>query len=190
VAEAVGRLAVVACPMLPADDRQWIEEIRARHDPQASRIAAPVTLVFPTNVAEGPLVAHVRAVLQGSGPIHVMLRRAAVAPDAIGGGYHAFLPVEEGSRELLAVHEELYAGLLAARRLAAIPFAPHITIGAHPKRGECERIARLLNDEGRIVRASIQSVDVIEVDGSRVRTVAEISLRVGSDRGAATAGNT
>ena len=76
-----------------------------------------------------------------------------------------------------------------AGRRAAIPFEPHITIGAHPARGECERIARLLNDEGRIVHASIQSVDVIEVDGPRVRTVAEIPLRARGDADAAAAGN-
>ena len=39
--------AVVAFPLLDADDRQWIESIRAKHDPEAKRIAAHFTLVFP-----------------------------------------------------------------------------------------------------------------------------------------------
>ena len=102
MAEAVARLAVVAYPMLSADDCQWIEAIRARHDPLASRIAAHVTLVFPTETAGETLVGHVRSALQCSESIRVTLRHAAVTADAIRGGYDVFLLAEEGSRELLA----------------------------------------------------------------------------------------
>jgi hypothetical protein len=46
----VTRFAVVTYPSLSEDDRRWIEGVRARHDPLALRIAAHVTLVFPTEV--------------------------------------------------------------------------------------------------------------------------------------------
>ena len=36
----MARLAVVAYPVLAPADQRWIDEVRARHDPQASRIAA------------------------------------------------------------------------------------------------------------------------------------------------------
>jgi hypothetical protein len=39
--------AVVAFPTFEAADRQWIESIRAKHDPEAKRIAAHFTLIFP-----------------------------------------------------------------------------------------------------------------------------------------------
>ncbi len=173
----MGSLAVVAYPVLSPGDRRWIEEIRARHDPQASRIAAHVTLVFPTGAAEALLVAHVRGCLQDSAPIRVTLGRAAVGPDAIRGGSYAFLPVEGGSRELIAVHKSLYQGILAGRRHRDIPYVPHVTVGAHPVPGECERVAKLLNDEGRVVTAEITGVHVVLVDETMARTVAEIPLR-------------
>ena len=50
-------LAVVAYPALSEDDHRWIEGIRARYDPLALRIAAHFTLVFPTEVAEAPVLA-------------------------------------------------------------------------------------------------------------------------------------
>ena len=176
------RLAVVAYPTLSDDDRQWIEGIRARYDPLASRIAAHFTLVFPTEVAEVPVVAQVRNALQSLESIPVVLRRAAAFPDAFGSGYYVFLLAEKGHPELLAVHDTLYEGVLAAHRRRDIPFVPHVTVGAHPQLGDCERIASQLNEEHRIVRARINSVDVIEVGESMVRTVAEIPLGFGGNQ--------
>ena len=173
-----GRIAVVAYPALSPDDRQRVEEIRGRYDPQAKRMAAHITLMFPTDVAEATLVAHVRDCLRGSGPIRVTLPRAATAPDAVGGGHHAFLMVEEGSRELHAFHERLYAGVLAGMRSPDIPYVPHITVAADPAPGECEKIAKLLNDQGQPVLSGwITSVDIVRVDEPIVRTVAQIPLR-------------
>jgi 2'-5' RNA ligase len=176
VVGAARRLAVVAYPTLSGEDRRWIEDIRARYDPLASRIAAHFSLVFPTEVAEAPLVAQVRSALRSAEPIPVVLRRAAAFPDAIGSGYKVFLVPEEGHRELVAVHHELYDGALAAHRRRDIPFVPHVTVGAHQQMGECERMANQINDERRIVRAWINSVDVIEVAETTVRTVAEVRL--------------
>jgi 2'-5' RNA ligase len=174
----VARLAVAAYPLLSADDRQWIEQLRARHDPRAASIAAHLTLVFPAEVAEGSLVAHVGTALRGCGPIRLTLGSAAVLPDAAGGGCHyVCLRAEEGRRELRALRERLHEGALARLRDAAISFEPHVTVGAHPERAECERLARCLDDQGRIVRASIASVDVLAVEGTAVRTVAVIPLR-------------
>jgi len=51
-------LAIVAYPVLAADDHRWIEAIRARHDPQAGRIAAHVTLLFPWEGELAALAAH------------------------------------------------------------------------------------------------------------------------------------
>jgi 2'-5' RNA ligase len=168
----VRHLAVVAYPILSADDREWIEGIRTRYDPLASRIAVHFTLVFPTDVAEAPLVAQVRDALQSASPIPAVLRRAAAFPDPIASGCYVFLLAEEGNRELVEVHDALYEGILTAHRRPDIPFVPHLTVGSHPQVGECERIANQLNHAGRIVQAWIKSVDVIEIDESMIRTIA------------------
>jgi 2'-5' RNA ligase len=172
----VKSLAVVAYPTLSDGDREWIEGIRTRYDPLAARIAAHFTLVFPTEVAEAPLVAQVRNALKSASPIPIVLRRASAYSDAIGSGCYVFLLAEEGHRELVAVHDMLYGGTLTAHRRPDIPFVPHVTVGAHPQMSECERIANQVNAESRIVRARINGVDVIEVDALTMRTVAEIPL--------------
>src|SRR5919198_6478893 len=92
----MSRLAVVAYPGLSDDDRHWIESVRARYDPLASRIAAHFTLVFPTEVAEAVLVAQVRSALQASASIPVVLRRAAAFRDAIGAATASFCWLRKG----------------------------------------------------------------------------------------------
>ena len=170
------RLAVVAYPALSEDDRRWIEGIRARHDPLAIRIAAHFTLVFPTEVAEALVVAQVRSSVRFAESIPVVLRRAAVCPDPIAGGYYVSLLPENGYPELLALHDALYDGVLAIHRRRDIAFTPHVTLGRHDQVSQCERIANQLNEERRSVRARVNSVDVVEVTDSAVRTVAKISL--------------
>jgi 2'-5' RNA ligase len=173
----MSQLAVVAYPVLSADDRRWIEDIRTRYDPMASRIAAHFTLVFPTDVAGDAMLAHVENAVQSVCAFPVVLRRAATVPDAIGSGHHVFLLADTGYAELLALHESLHDGTLARHKRRDIPFVPHVTVAVCPQPGQCERIAHQLNEERRIVAASIQSVDVIEVAKSLVRTVAEIRLK-------------
>ena len=171
------QLAVVAYPVLSVDDRRWIEDIRTRYDPTSSRIAAHFTLVFPTEVAEDAMLTHARNVVHSASAFPVLLRRAATVADAIRSGHHVFLLPETGSAELLGLHESLYDGVLASHRRRDIPFVPHVTVAVCSQPGQCERIADRLNEERRIVDATIHSVDVIEVSESAVRTVAEIRLK-------------
>ena len=91
-----------------------------------------------------------------------------------------FLLPETGYAQLLGLHELLYDGVLASHRRRDIPFVPHVTVAACSQPGQCERIADQLNEESRVVNASVHSVDVIEVGGSAVRTVAEIQLKSGT----------
>ena len=61
--------AVVAFPLLDADDRQWIEAVRAKHDPEAKRIPAHFTLVFPAVLPLRATEAHVSRVAALTEPI-------------------------------------------------------------------------------------------------------------------------
>lgn len=170
------RLAVVAYPTLADADRAWIAGVRARYDPMAPRIAAHFTLVFPRTAADASFVAEARRALGVSRAFAVVLRRAAAYPDAIGQGHYVFLLAEEGRRGLRALHDALSAAVVPASGRAEIQFVPHITVGAHPERAECARIAEQLNQEGRIVRGSIDSVCVVRVGETTVQTIAEIPL--------------
>jgi 2'-5' RNA ligase len=165
------RLAVVAYPHLRDSDRQWVEAVRARHDPQASQIEAHFTLVFPAEVAVEALIAQVRSAVVFCGAIPFTLGRAVVFRDVAEEGSHVFLLPEEGHEELHTLHDRLNDGVFSRHLRTDVPFVPHLTVGAYSTFEECERVAEQLNQEQRTMRGTVRSVDVIEVAPLAVRTV-------------------
>ena len=170
------KLALVAYPLLEEADRQWIESIRGRHDPQASRIAAHFTLVFPVEVAVEPVVEHTSARLLDARSIRFVLRRAEALPDRLGGGCHVFLVPEEGRDEIVALHDRLYEGVLLPYLRDDMPFLPHITVGGCGDLGECERLAEALNGGELTVCGTVSSIDLVEVRNDDVKTLTTVRL--------------
>jgi len=81
-ADAIAELKVPETSFTAAD-RQWVESIRAKHDPEAKRIAAHFTLVFPAILPLRETEAHVAHVAQSVQPMRFVLRRAAAEFPAI-----------------------------------------------------------------------------------------------------------
>ena len=92
-------IAVVAYPRLDVADTRAIEAIRTALDPQARRIAAHVTLVFPVDLKPEDVATHCGAVAASSRPIPFVIRRAMARrePDSAGG--RVFYVPEEGPRD-------------------------------------------------------------------------------------------
>src|SRR5437879_804943 len=116
------KLAVVAYPVLAGSDHQWIEAIRAQHDPQTPRIQAHFTIVFPLEAAPETVIAHARAVWGTIRPIRFTIQHGEAVRDA---GGHVFLVPEAGSTEIIALHDRLYEGVLRAHLRESTPFVPH-----------------------------------------------------------------
>jgi len=170
-------LAIVAYPGLERADREWIEAIRTRHDPQAALIGVHFTLVFPADSSASDLAAEASAVAAATAPIPFAIRRASATPDALGGaGGHVFLVPDEGAREIAALHHRLYQGVMRPHLRADIPFTPHMTVAACPDMAACEHLARAINREPRGIRGALESVEVIEVGASRVRSIGAFVL--------------
>lgn len=168
--------AVIAFPLLDADDKQWIESIRAKHDPEAKRIAAHFTLVFPAVLPLRATEAHVGRVAHATEPIRFVLRRAAVAPDALASGGHVFLLPEDGRDALAGLHERLHeAGLQTlARRHPS--FTPHVTVAAGIAIDPLHALAGDLNAKGLNIRGSVSELVLVEVTSSGVRAVERFPL--------------
>jgi len=137
-------LAIVAYPCLTEADRQWIESIRARHDPQASRISAHFTLVFPVEVSPIDVLRNVSVVAKSTQPIQFVIRDARAVRDALGGGSHVFLVPDKGRVEITKLHDRLYEGVLRAHLRTDFPFMPHITVAAAPPLDSGKRLAQAL----------------------------------------------
>jgi hypothetical protein len=102
------KLAIVTYPKLSGSDRQWVESVRTRHDPQASRIDVHFTLVFPFDGTRG-CVSEIASVAWSTSAISFIADHIEVVPDAMGHGHHIFLVPGKGSAQISALHDRLYS---------------------------------------------------------------------------------
>jgi len=165
------KLAVVSYPVLSAGDRDWIEAIRAKHDPQASWIAAHVTLVFPTSDCPSGVADEVASVAKAFSAVPFVIRWVRPVRDITGSGGHVFLVPDEGFDGIAALHTALYSGGFAPTRLPDVLFIPHITVGAAPDFAASEAIARNLSPLERQIRGRLETLDLIEVNAGRVQSL-------------------
>lgn len=168
-------LAVVAYPRLNEDDRQWIEAIRVKFDPQVARLAAHFTLVFPVEAALNTTTGEVSAVAKSLTPFTFTIRRATAVRNTLTTGGHVFLVVDEGARAIQELHGSLYAGALKSHRRSDIPFVPHITVAASEDFGWCDALARNLC-RGRTVSGILDALDIVDVALPRVESIGQFTL--------------
>ena len=170
------RLAVVGYPQVTEADRAWIESVRSRHDPQASRIGAHFTLVFPAALALDTIVGHASTIAPLASAIPFVLRSVRAVPEALAGGGHVFLLPDEGGAAITALHDLLYDGPLRAFHRDDLPFVPHVTVGASPDLAHCEEIRREVDGAMRPIEGTIRSLDVVEIGDDGIRTATRLDL--------------
>ena len=165
--------AVVAFPTFEVADRQWIESIRAKHDPEAKRIPAHFTLIFPAILPLRETEAHVARVTQSMEPMRFVLRRAAVVPDHVGTAGHVFLLPDDGRDALVGLHDRLNQGVPHWKR--GVSFTPHVTVAAGTL-DSLHALAGDLNANGLSIRGSVSAVVLVEVTMAEIRQIAQFAL--------------
>ena len=171
----MARVAVVAYPTLDRHSLDWIESIRVRHDPQASRIPPHFTLVFPVDESPGEITEDIVRACIRHGPIPFVIRSAISVPDVVLGGAHVFVVPDEGRDEIARLHDDLYDGVLRPQLREDIPFVPHITIATGDVRW-CEQYAQQLNGTLQPVRGVIESVTLLDVTRTEIESIARVAL--------------
>lgn len=172
----VTQVAVVAYPLLGEADQRWIDSTRAQHDPQAARIGAHFTLVFPIDADPDAVAVQVGSVVREAVPIPFMVKEVRAVPDHSGVGGHVFLVPDHGYPELVALHDRLYQGLLRDHWRRELPYVPHMTIAASPAFERCAALAEELDLVRRVVPGRVTTVDVVQVRAETVRTVASFGF--------------
>jgi len=168
--------AIVAFPSLEESDRQWIEAIRAKHDPQAARIAAHFSLVFPTMLSRRMVEAQAARLARTTEPIKFVLRRAAVVEDPIGAGGHVFLLPEEGRDQIVQLHDRLYEGALHLHIRKDVPFTPHMTVASRTLSDPLHVLAGEINAANRSVRGFISEIVLVAVEPAAIRPIMHFQL--------------
>jgi GNAT superfamily N-acetyltransferase/2'-5' RNA ligase len=166
-------IAVVAYPRLDVADFRAVEAIRTALDPQARRIAAHVTLVFPVDLPPAEVSPICAAVAGSSRPIPFVIRKAMARTEPNSAGGRVFYVAEEGHEAISALHRRLYDSPLKAHLWPEPPYVPHITLAVDPEWARCEALAERLTVGARPMSGWIDSISLIEVKDPRVVTIAE-----------------
>ncbi len=171
-------LYTLAYPTLTANDRDWIEAFRQRHDePYRDVVAAHFTLVFGTNeIADNPYLAHVRAVAKACSPIDFTCRYAMLGADYETGRGYIFLVPDEGYAGISRLHDRLYCGLFAPMLRLDLPFTPHMTIGTLEDRPAAKALCDGLNADGVSIDGSLESLAVCALEQNRIVELDRFSL--------------
>src|SRR5258708_670166 len=122
--EAVIRRAIVIFPKLA--QRERIQQLRRAYDPLASLIHPHITLVFPfeSAISTEDLSWHMSSVAQQFRPFTLSLRGITGQTNE-----YLFLNVKGGNDQIIALHDQLYTGVLAPYLTAQETYFPHLTVG-------------------------------------------------------------
>ena len=168
-------LYVVAYPRFAAAEARWIEDLRRRHDPQAGRLGAHVTLVFAARGVEvAAAVDHLQEVAAATPPFPVDFTEVALRRGHDGTSCYAYLLPARGGDLLRALHVALNQGPFA--RSEHLPFEPHVTLGRSPEPGALAALVARCSDPPPDVRAEIAALHLLEVDGAGLTDLASAPL--------------
>ena len=152
----------------PAVDTEQIDQLRRKYDPQFDLIAPHITIVFPLpqSIGEQNLIPHIEAVLHDWKPFPIRLRGLEKSWDD-----YLFLMLEEGSREIVRLHEELYTGPLADCRIVN-QFVPHLTLGVFTS--DLKTYSHALKEADRLdldYNCTLTKVHLVKVNDERTQIV-------------------
>lgn len=171
------KLAVVAYPRLDADIGAEVESFRSRHDPNAQRIPAHFTLVFPAEADAAALAEEIRRVAASTAAIDFTLARVDALP-GIDGRCYVVLEPAEGRTAIETIHDRLYSGVLADQLRRDVEYVPHVTVASGEGAEECGRLAGDLRAAWRPAAGRIVELVLLDLDADPFRAVEVFGLQV------------
>jgi hypothetical protein len=104
-----------------------IEAFRKKYDPFVDSLKPHMPFIFPVPCSEVEkirLTEHIEKVLKNWKPFHIQMEGFTKSWD-----HWLFLILKEGNEEAIALHDELYTGILSSYLRRDIEYVPHIGIG-------------------------------------------------------------
>ena len=146
-----------------------IHQFRTKYDPQVNLIAPHITLMFPVpeSIGKDNLVRHLERVLCNWQPFLIHLQGVQVSSDD-----HLFLLLQEGSANVVRLHDEIYTGILFEYRREDIPFVPHVTLGVcREASSNHERVLEEAKQLGIDQRCVLDKLHLVAVNDDRSRII-------------------
>lgn len=174
--ERTGDRITRAIVILPSfTDPAPIERLRRKYDPLANFIAPHITLVFPftSDITTEALAKHMRQATKDLSPFDVTLREVTGHL-----GEYLFLNVKRGANQLIALHDQLYSGMLSAYLAPEQIYTPHLTVG---RLDSAARFAEALADARQMTARftfRVEEIVAYRISGEQSRPV-ECRLSLG-----------
>lgn len=164
-------LAAICIPEFSGPDLAWLQDLRARYDPEyALRVAPHVTVVFPNSaLGEEPFLAHIADCARDIEAVTVTFSSAREYREPGTKLEFVFLIPEIGKDWFLRAHDRMNGGPLATERRNDIPYVPHITLARFASCGEAAPLTARINSEIRPMTGRIEAIDVVQVDKTHIR---------------------
>lgn len=169
---------VLAYPTLHKSDYDLIQSHRKDHDRQYSVVDPHFTVVFSTeNVASEKFISEIKNKSKDIRKINFTIRRATINKDAFSDYYYIFLVPDEGSSDILKLHDKLYSEILASNLRLDLDFIPHITIGNSKDKFDCKRIVDEWNSRNFCIKGGIDKLTIVEHIKNTVVNLETIALK-------------
>lgn len=171
------KLLVIAYPKLSEEDLLQIENCRKHNDKMFSVVKPHFTFVFPVDgISIADFSSEIKIQLDQAKPISFCFRCATINKDDFSENYHAFLVPDEGFSQIVKLHDKLYSGKLFIHQRLDIDFIPHITIGNSSDKMICKKMVDEWNAKEFTISGTISSVDIVEFENNKVKTIEKIKL--------------
>jgi len=151
----------------PRFDRKTEEDIevfRREYDPFADFWKPHIPFIFPVpcnEIEEEKLVEHIETVLKSWKPFHIHIGGFAKSWD-----HWLFLLLKEGNREAIALHDELYTGILAPFLRRDIEYIPHISIGLFVRKnvGYDALDPKMVDFDAKLYSQALKEAEFLKID--------------------------
>jgi len=158
-------LYTVAFPKLSATDQDWISKIRKKFDPNFTKIGPHFTLLFGcAEVSFDDYCNHVARIAEKTGAFQFHCNQVSAEADYFSSDGYLFLTPEKGRRNIQALHDHLYSGIMSPYLKLDIPFIPHITVGRRSSVEDAGKVCERINKDPISISGTVEALTVVEED--------------------------
>jgi len=141
-----------------------IETFRRKYDPFADSWKPHIPFIFPVScneIEEEKLTEHVETVLKSWKPFPIHIGGFAKSWDHL-----LLLLLREGNEKAIALHDELYTGILAPYLRRDIEYIPHIGIGLFVKKdsGYNALDPKIVDFDAKLYSQALKEAESLKID--------------------------
>lgn len=143
-----------------------IEVFRRKYDSFVDYWEPHVTFIFPVpccEVEETKLIEHIESVLKKWKPFPIRIGGFTKSWD-----HWLLLLLKEGNEKAVALHDELYAGILSPFLRKDIEYVPHIGLALFAKKGAGYNALdpKKVDFDEKLYRQALKEAESLKIDGS------------------------